>query len=207
MNWYAVTIAKNLGFRAETEEIVTGDGEVVQQRTGRSVRIVGEFDAERRFREDGFEAIAPRLAIPVRPHRRAKQRRVRHVPLIPGYTFVRWDRVPTWLFDVWPEVTGVLRKPECLVEPYTLRSIPTGRYVPAIIPDEQIKALHALNGTDVPLDRARRLKAGDRARITEGPFAGESAYAVESVHRRRAVMLLDFLGRVEVPIESLERVG
>jgi transcription termination/antitermination protein NusG len=146
------------------------------------------------LRGKNLEAFLPRVQV---MSKRKDRRKKIHVPMIPGYVFVRSILVPE---DYYPiiETTGVVRFVSF-----------KGKPVPAN--DEEIASLKILDGTDRTVQNRAYMKKGDRVMIMEGPLKGLVGFYLR--HKRksdRVVLSVELLKRsLEVEIEdwALERVS
>jgi transcriptional antiterminator RfaH len=138
---------------------------------------------------NGFEIYSPRIRIKApRPRREDVTR-----PLFPAYAFVLI--VLQWHAARWSP--GVVR-------------IVLDGVVPAKVPDQVITELRARErGGVVQLPQAPGLRAGDRVRVTRGPFTGLSGLYSGQSSRQRIEILFTLLGgqrRVTLPRASIELV-
>ena len=131
-----------------------------------------------------LEAFLPTLTL----DRLRRGRRVSvNEPMFPGYLFVRFDPQFFCLSSI-NATRGVLR-----VVRYgtTLASVP----------EEVVEAIatRCAPGPDPELSsRIQTMpRAGDRVEILEGPFAGLTAIFAESSGERRALLLVEFLGKMQ----------
>ncbi len=146
------------------------------------------------LRGKNLEAFLPRVQV---MSKRKDRRKKIHVPMIPGYVFVRSILVPE---DYYPiiETTGVVRFVSF-----------KGKPVPAN--DEEIASLKILDGTDRTVQNRAYMKKGDRVMIMEGPLKGLVGFYLR--HKRksdRVVLSVELLKRsLEVEIEdwALEKIS
>jgi len=182
--WYALMIAGGAGFK---------DGR----------RVIPEFAAVEAIGDEGHHAFAPTHRILVRRRRHQQKREPAYIPLIPGYVFAQFARIPTRAdLRRWAPVYDLVRLND----------------VPAVIPLHQIKALQALDETDVGIDTtgkpdgvplARIAKVGDLVEHRGAALGGQAATVLE-IHKREAVLLMEFLGRAcrtRAPLAELEVMG
>ena len=142
----------------------------------------------------GMEAFLPRIQV---MSRRKDRRKKIHVPMIPGYVFVRSILTPE---DYYPiiKTVGVVR-------------IVNFKGTPVPANDEEIASLMVLDGTDRTVQNRTYMKKGDLVMIMEGPLKGLVGFYVQ--HKRksdRVVLSVELLKRsLEVEIEdwALERVS
>ncbi len=142
----------------------------------------------------GMEAFLPRLQV---MSRRKDRRKKIHVPMLPGYVFVRSILTPE---DYYPiiKTVGVVR-------------IVNFKGTPVPANDEEIASLMILDGTDRTVQNRAYMKRGDLVMIMEGPLKGLVGFYVR--HKRksdRVVLSVELLKRsLEVEIEdwALERIS
>jgi transcriptional antiterminator RfaH len=140
------------------------------------------------LRQAGFETYAPRL----REQRTAHGCKVTRTPLLfPGYLFVLIEL--QWHTARWA--------------PGVVRLVMNG-VGPATVPDGVITDLKAREtGGLIELPRAPRFRAGDRLRVTRGPFAGHVGLFAGMKPRERIEVLLAILGgsqRITLAADSVE---
>lgn len=166
-------------------------------------RAFAEFAAVARLGDAGVEAFAPTARVLVRPHRHAKRRVTRLVPLFPGYCFARFDGpLPSReRLALWREVVDIVR---------------VGGE-PAQIPLDQIDLLRALSGCDIWVDASgepkaisrRPIRVGDKVEYTAAAWDG-FRFEVESIAGEKAVLVLRLFagtGRITAPVAELHAVG
>jgi transcriptional antiterminator RfaH len=130
----------------------------------------------------GFEVYTPRIRAP----RTARCQDPR--PLFPGYAFVlivlQWHAVK--------RTPGVVR-------------LVTDGGVPAKVPDAVIADLRRRehNGL-VQLPEPRRLRAGDRVRVTHGPLTGLEGLVADTRPNQRIEVLLGLLGRARAVLPAAD---
>lgn len=141
-----------------------------------------------------LEAFLPRVQV----MSRRKDRRLKiHVPMIPGYVFVRSILTPE---NYYPIITtiGVVRMVGF-----------EGRPVPAN--EDEIASLMILDGTDRTVQNRSYMKKGDRVMIMEGPLQGLVGFYLRHKGKSaRVVVSVELLKHsVEVEIEdwALEKVA
>jgi transcriptional antiterminator NusG len=141
-----------------------------------------------------LEAFLPKIQV----MSRRKDRRMKiHVPMIPGYVFVRSTLTAE---DYYPiiKTSGVVRFVGF-----------KGKPVPAN--DEEITSLMILDGTDRTVQNRAYMKQGDRVTIMEGPLKGLVGFYLRNKSKSdRVVLSVELLKRsLEVEIEdwALERVS
>jgi transcription antitermination factor NusG len=179
--WYALQIGGGAGFRE-----------------GR--RIVPEFAAVEAIGDDGHTVFAPTRRILVKRHRHEHRREPAYVPLAPGYVFAQFSIVPGYSkLRRWANVVDLVRMQER----------------PVTIPLRQIEAIRALDEADTEIDVTgkpgsepleRLAKVGDTVEHRGAALGGVPAQVLE-VHRREAVLLVEFLGglvRMRAPVADLE---
>jgi transcriptional antiterminator RfaH len=143
------------------------------------------------LRQAGFETYAPRL----REQRTAHGRKVTRTPLLfPGYLFVFIEL--QWHTARWA--------------PGVVRLVMNG-VGPATVPDGVIADLKAREtGGLIELPRPPKFRAGDRVRVTSGPFAGHVGLYAGMKPRERVEVLLAILGgaqKVTLAVDAVERAS
>ncbi len=134
--------------------------------------------AEQQLQNQGYEAYLPRLTIQKR--RRGKWQKVVE-PLFPRYLFVNVD----------PDVksVGPVRSTIGVID-----FVRFGGEMKAISA-EIVEGIRRQLGV-LESEGGKALKAGDKVEITDGPFAGLQAIYSEPLGEKRAIILLDMLGKV-----------
>lgn len=185
-HWYALTIDRRRQLPPRKSAL---DPDVIDYR-------FVEAAACERIGDEGHETFCPTEMLWVRHSRRAKRRRWVAYPMLPGYVFARFRSIPWHRFDHWPEI----------------RSLVQVAGIPAIIPDNQIAALRAIDGTDVArtssVETRRVVRPGDTVEVLRGPLAGQRLH-VDEITAGRARSLIAMLGtvhEVHVPVELVETV-
>jgi transcriptional antiterminator RfaH len=143
------------------------------------------------LRQAGFETYAPRL----REQRTAHGRKVVRTPLLfPGYLFVLIEL--QWHTARWA--------------PGVVRLVMNG-IGPAAVPEAVITDLKAREiGGLINLPRPPKFRAGDRLRVTRGPFAGHVGLSAGMKPRERVEVLLAILGgsqRVTLAADAVEQAS
>ncbi len=131
--------------------------------------------------------------------RRKDRRKKIEIPMFSGYLFVDFPEYNNELklnVLTTPGVVKMLGRPD--------------RYEPIPVPDRQIEAIKSLIASDVQIQPCLYPKAGERARITDGPFKGIEGVVISTdYHRDLFVISIDLLQRsVAVKLEGfqIERV-
>jgi transcriptional antiterminator RfaH len=143
-----------------------------------------ESFAETMLVNAGFQVYLPKIL----ERRRVNSRKV-PVPLFASYAFVL-------IIERWYDVRwcpGVVR-------------LVMGGDVPARVPDKVILELRGRErGGFVVMPAPPTFRAGDRVRITRGAFAGQLAVFDGMRSHERVAVLLQILGRVELPKADIAR--
>jgi transcription elongation factor/antiterminator RfaH len=124
---------------------------------------------------------------------RKDRRAMIHVPLFPGYLFIRTDLRPHTHLDI-VKTAGVVR----------LIGTHQG---PVPVPDEAVESLKIMVASDMPIVTGRRLQKGDRVVVVNGPLAGVSGTFVRYRSQERVVVNIEALGQfasVDVGAEDVE---
>lgn len=149
--------------------------------------------AEAHLGNQGFEVFRPLCSVVRRPGGR---RREVVESLFPRYLFIRLDGIA----ENWAPIRST-RGVNSLVK--------WGECVP-VIPESVIEALQARaddNGI-IQLTAGRGYRAGDRVRLTDGPFAGLEGVFCAHRGEDRVVLLMQFMQgsqRVTVPAACVDR--
>jgi len=151
-----------------------------------------EYIAEKHLLEQGFGVYIPRYQ---RTRRHARRTDITFSPLFPRYLFIEFDRT----LDYWRTINSTRGIA------YLLRT--DGK--PAPIPPSVISHLKAQENKDgiLPLVSLALFVKGEQVRITEGAFAGYTAYFESMDEKQRVHLLLNFLGRethIRLPLHTLE---
>jgi transcription antitermination factor NusG len=156
-----------------------------------------EFDAVAVMADFGFEAFTPTEQKHLKRYKGQRGNRVKSYPMIRGYCFAWFDRIP-W---------HILRD-----ERETIRGVVSSGITPTPIPDDQIAAVRQLSTVVVPyrnaVDTHRALRSGQVVEIVSGPFAGHVT-RLEHITLGKAMALIDMLGKahpVEFDLDMLEAV-
>ena len=117
-------------------------------------------------------------------------------PLFPRYLFVALD-LPS---ERW----------RAILSTYGVAGLVCAGEAPAPVPTRVIEGLRARADADgtFTLDRAQRLRRGDRVRIEAGPMRDLEGIFEAATDAERVVVLLELLGRgvrVTVPVDHIER--
>jgi transcription antitermination factor NusG len=156
-----------------------------------------EFDAVSVLADYGYEVFTPIERKHLKRYKGQRGNRVREYPMIRGYCFAQFDRIPWHL----------LRD-----ERETIRGVVSSGYTPTPIPEDQIEAVKELSNVLVPytnaVDTHRALRSGQVVEIVAGPFAGHIT-RLEHITLGKAMALIDMLGKahpVEFDLDMLEAV-
>lgn len=139
----------------------------------------------------GFETFLPLCATLNKWKDRAK---LIHQPLFPCYLFVRAEKAD-WL--------KVLTTPG-------VQMIVTCSGTPAVVPDEEIRAIQRLIETSEFVEPHHFLKTGDRVRVKSGPLSGVEGFLVRKKNLFRLVVCIEILGKAvstEIDAILVERTG
>lgn len=156
-----------------------------------------EAALEMRLGRSGLTALVPREVYWAKPARRTKANPNRRwVPkeraLFGSLVFVEARSATDWVtINRTPLVLGALAM--------------AGRYYR--LKDSDVDMLYSVDGMQREAPREpKQLKAGDKARVSTGAFAGHSC-DIQSIAGKRALILLMLFGSmkvVEIPVTSLE---
>jgi transcription elongation factor/antiterminator RfaH len=137
-----------------------------------------------------MEAFLPRVK--VRSTRRDRKAMI-HIPLFPGYLFIRTDLQPRTCVDV-------------LKTPGVVRLIGTSQG-PVPVAAETIQSLMIMVASDMPIATGSRLRPGERVMVVQGPFTGVTGTFARYRNQGRVVVTIEALGQyaaVEVNEEDVE---
>lgn len=137
-----------------------------------------------------MEVFLPRVK--VRSTRRDRKAMM-HIPLFPGYLFIRTDLQPHTHVEVL-KTTGVVR----------LIGTSQG---PVPVPAETIHSLMIMVASEKPITTGYRLRPGDRVLVVRGPFAGVTGTFARYRNQGRVIVTIEALGQyasVDVDEEDVE---
>ena len=140
--------------------------------------------------QKSITAFLPKLE--VWSKRKDRRKRI-HIPMFSGYLFVDVDDLSNERKLDILKTYGVVR---ILGKPNS--------YVPLPVPDEQIEAIQRLVESKVELQTCMYPKAGEKARIVDGPFNGIEGVVLETdMKRNMFIVSIDLLQRsVAVKMEG-----
>jgi transcription termination/antitermination protein NusG len=144
------------------------------------------------LQKKSLETFLPRVK--VRSTRRDRKALI-HIPLFPGYLFIRTDLQPRTHLEI-VKTAGVVR----------LIGTSQG---PVPVPDETIRSLMIMVAAEGPITTGSALRPGDRVMVVQGPFAGVTGVFTRYRRQGRVVVHIDALGQyaaVEVNAEDVERL-
>jgi transcription elongation factor/antiterminator RfaH len=136
------------------------------------------------------EVFLPKIKV---PSKRRDRRLMIHVPLFPGYVFVRSNLDPYHHLEI-VKTAGAVR-------------LIGSKDGPVPVTDETIESLRIMVSTEQPVETGYRLKQGDRVRVISGPFIGVTGTFVHYRGKGRVVVNIDALGQyagVEVDEADIE---
>jgi transcriptional antiterminator NusG len=142
-----------------------------------------------------LEVFLPRVK--VRSTRRDRRAMI-HIPLFPGYLFIKTDLHPHTHLDI-VKTAGVVR----------LIGTHQG---PVPVPDDTIESLRIMVTAEMPIATGRRLQRGDWVRVINGPLTGVCGSFVRYRGQGRVVVNIEALGQfagvdvLEEDIEILPRI-
>jgi transcription termination/antitermination protein NusG len=137
-----------------------------------------------------MDAFLPKIK--VRSSRRDRKLMI-HVPLFPGYVFIKTDLHPHTHLDI-VKTAGVVR----------LIGTKSG---PVPVPEETVASLRIMVASDLPITTGHTLQQGDRVMVVNGPFAGVTGTFVRYRAQGRVVVNIEALGQfacVDVQEEDIE---
>jgi transcription elongation factor/antiterminator RfaH len=137
-----------------------------------------------------MEVFLPKIK--VRSARRDRKAMI-HIPLFPGYVFIKTDLHPHTHLEV-VKTAGVVR----------LLGTHQG---PVPVAEETIASLKIMVAAEMPIITGQRLQPGDRVMVVNGPFAGVIGTFVRYRNQGRVVVNIEALGQfagVDVQEEDIE---
>ena len=139
-----------------------------------------------------IEVFLPKVRV---KSKRRDRRLMIHVPLFPGYLFVKSDLNPYRHLDIL-KTTGAVR----------LIGTKDG---PVPVSEDTIASLRIMVSVEQPIATGSRLRKGDRVIVVSGPFAGVSGTFVRYRGKGRVVVNIEALGQhagVDVDEGEVERL-
>jgi transcription elongation factor/antiterminator RfaH len=146
--------------------------------------------AHESLQKKSLEVFLPRVK--VRSARRDRKAMI-HIPLFPGYLFIRTDLQPRTHVDIL-KTAGVVR----------LIGSSQG---PVPVPAETIRSLMIMVASEKPIATGSKLRPGDRVMVVQGPFAGVTGFFARYRNQGRVIVNIEALGQyaaVEVNEEDVE---
>jgi transcription termination/antitermination protein NusG len=137
-----------------------------------------------------MEAFLPKIK--VRSTRRDRKAMI-HIPLFPGYLFIRTDLHPHSHIEI-VKTAGAVR-------------LIGSRQGPVPVPDETIESLKIMVASELPIGTGSRLQPGARVMVVQGPFAGVAGTFVRYRGRGRVLVNIEALGQyagVDVNEDDIE---
>jgi transcription elongation factor/antiterminator RfaH len=139
-----------------------------------------------------MEVFLPKIKV---KSKRRDRRLMIHVPLFPGYIFVKTDLNPTEHIEIL-KTTGAVR-------------LVGNNNGPLSITDQTIDSLKIMVSTDQLIETGSRFKKGDRVMVVEGPFSGVVGTFVSYKGRGRVLVNIEALGQyaaVDVSEDDVEKI-
>jgi transcriptional antiterminator NusG len=137
-----------------------------------------------------LEVFLPKIK--VRSTRRDRKAMI-HIPLFPGYLFIRTDLHPHSHIEI-VKTAGVVR-------------LIGSRQGPVPVPDETIESLKIMVASELPIGTGSRLQPGARVMVVQGPFAGVAGTFVRYRGQGRVLVHIEALGQyagVDVNEDDIE---
>jgi len=125
-----------------------------------------------------LEAFLPKIK--VRSTRRDRKAMI-HIPLFPGYLFIRTDLHPHSHIEI-VKTAGAVR-------------LIGSRQGPVPVPDETIESLKIMVASELPIGTGSRLQPGARVMVVQGPFAGVAGTFVRYRRQGRVLVNIEALGQ------------
>ena len=140
------------------------------------------------LQKKSLEVFLPKIR--VRSKRRDRRTMI-HVPLFPGYVFVKTDLHPHSHLEI-VKTAGAVR-------------LIGSKRGPVAVPDDTIDSLKIMVASDQPILTGARLRQGDRVLVVEGPFTGVSGTFVRYRGKGRVVVNIEALGQhAGVEVDELD---
>jgi transcription termination/antitermination protein NusG len=137
-----------------------------------------------------LEVFLPKIK--VRSTRRDRKSMI-HIPLFPGYLFIKTDLHPHAHIEI-VKTAGAVR-------------LIGSRQGPVPVPDETIESLKIMVASELPIGTGSRLQPGDRVMVVRGPFAGVTGTFVRYRGQGRVFVHIEALGQyagVDVDEDDIE---
>ncbi len=137
-----------------------------------------------------MEVFLPRVK--VRSTRKDRKAMI-HIPLFPGYVFLKTDLHPHTHLDI-VKTAGVVR-------------LIGSKQGPVSVAEETIESLKIMVAAGTAITTGNRLQQGDRVMVVNGPFAGVTGTFVRYRGQGRVVVNIQALGQfagVDVQEEEIE---
>ncbi|MFZ5568936.1 MAG: UpxY family transcription antiterminator [Thermodesulfobacteriota bacterium] len=144
------------------------------------------------LQKKSLEVFLPKIRV---RSRRQDRKLMIHVPLFPGYVFVKTDLHPHEYLEI-VKTAGVVR-------------LVGSRSGPIAVSDETIGSLKIMVKGDDPVITGSRFKKGDRIMVISGPFAGVIGYFIQYRGQGRVIVNIEALGQfaaVNVSEEDVEHL-
>ncbi|MGB5986815.1 MAG: UpxY family transcription antiterminator [Desulfobacterales bacterium] len=130
------------------------------------------------LRKKAVEVLLPKIQV---PSKRRDRKVILHVPLFPGYVFVRTDLHPEHHLTILKTVGAV-------------RLIGT-HDTPVPVPERSIESLNIMAGSEQPIVTGNNLRRGDPVMVVSGPFTGVSGIFVRYGKQGRVLVQIEALGQ------------
>lgn len=137
-----------------------------------------------------MEVFLPRVK--VRSSRKDRRAMI-HIPLFPGYVFIKTDLHPHTHLDI-VKTAGVVR-------------LIGSKQGPVPVADETVESLKIMVAAESSITTGHRLQQGERVLVVNGPFAGVAGTFVRYRGQGRVVVNIEALGQfagVDVQEEDIE---
>lgn len=137
-----------------------------------------------------LEVFLPKVRV---PSKRRDRKLLIHVPLFPGYLFVKTDLNPYEHIEILKTI-GAVR-------------LIGNKDRPIPVPRETIESLKIMVLVDQPIFTGTRFKKGDRVMVVNGPFSGVSGAFIRYRGKGRVIVNIEALGQfagVEVDEKDIE---
>lgn len=140
-----------------------------------------------------IEVFLPKIIV---PSKRKDRRKLIHVPLFPGYVFVKSDLNPVHHLDILKTVGAV--------------KLIGNTQGPIPVPEETVESLRIMVASEKPITTGYEFKKGDRVMVINGPFTGVIGIFDHYRGQGRIIVHIEALGQfaaVEAPLEDVQKLG
>ena len=144
------------------------------------------------LQKKSIEVFLPKIIV---PSRRKDRKKMIHVPLFPGYVFVKTNLHPDQHLEIVKTVGAV--------------KLIGDKLGPISVHDETIQSIKIMTEADQPITTGYQFSKGDRVMVVEGPFAGVIGVFDRFGGQGRIIVHIEALGQfaaVEVDSGDVEKI-